>query len=249
VPTLRPQLDFPPEFSADATLGVFETLLVVNGRPVAPERHLARLAASARALYGVGLPRELDAQLAGAAVGHALARLRIELVAHGAVPATVSVGAVAIDPTAVRPTSEAALVSVAVVGGAGPHKLIDRSWLGQIDALAGPEVRPLLVTRGGALLETTRANVLLLRGGELATPPLDGSILAGTVRAALLEHAARLGITASEVPLTLAELEQADIVLLSGSVKLLELARLNGGRRSAEVATRLGEALWEDLVS
>jgi para-aminobenzoate synthetase/4-amino-4-deoxychorismate lyase len=143
-----------------------------------------------------------------------------------------------------------------VAGGNGGHKLIDRSWLREIeahvdiDADAGVGVRALLVSRSGALLETTRANVLLLRGGALATPPLDGSILPGVVRAAVLAHAQRLGIDAHELPLTLEHLRDADMVLLSGSLRLLERANVRrGNRRSAHVAARLSEALAADTVS
>jgi para-aminobenzoate synthetase/4-amino-4-deoxychorismate lyase len=104
------------------------------------------------------------------------------------------------------------------------------------------------VTSAGTLLETTRANVFLLRDGVLATPPADGSILAGTVRTSVLEHAARLDIEAHELPLTLAQLDEADIVLLSGSVRLLERARVRSGRRSADAFERLAGALAADAL-
>jgi len=76
------------------------------------------------------------------------------------------------------------------------------------------------------LLETTRANVFLLRGGVLATPPLDGTILPGVTRAQLLERSHHAGITALELPLTLADLEAADAVLFTSSLRLLESSRV-----------------------
>jgi para-aminobenzoate synthetase/4-amino-4-deoxychorismate lyase len=130
-----------------------------------------------------------------------------------------------------------------VSGCAGAHKLIDRSWFEQIEALAGAGVRPLLVSGSDELLETTRANVFLLRDGVLATPPLDGSILPGVVRAAVLEHARRLGIEARELPLTLAQLREAEVVLLSGSLALVARAQMRPGRRSAAAADRLAGQL------
>lgn len=240
---LEPQLDFAAAPAADPALGVFETLLVRSGRPVQARRHLARLNKSSRALYGVALPHGLEAQLASAAAGHAIARLRIEAVPQASAPPRIGVELAPLDPAFVAPSAQATLATVRVTAGAGPHKLIDRTWLEQIEAVAGHGMRPLLVSRSGALLETTRANVFLLRDGELATPPLDGSILPGVVRAAVLEHATRLGIVARELPLTLEHLHEADMVLLSGSLALLERAAVRGGRRSADAAARLAEAL------
>jgi para-aminobenzoate synthetase/4-amino-4-deoxychorismate lyase len=243
-----PQYELTAACAAQAAHGVYDTLLVVDGRPVNARRHLERLRASARALYGVTLEPGLDEQLEGAAGSCALGRLRIELVPRTPAPPAVGFVLAAIDRAIVLPGEEVDLATVSVPRGAGAHKLIDRSWFEQIEALAGAGVRPLLVSASGTLLETTRANVLLLRDGVLATPPANGSILAGTVRTAVLEHAARLGIEAHELPLTLAQLHEADIVALSGSVRLLERARVRSGRASADAFERLAGALAADAL-
>jgi para-aminobenzoate synthetase/4-amino-4-deoxychorismate lyase len=243
VPPSDPQIDFVSAPHADVARGVFETLLVADGRPVEARRHLARLSASVRALYGLALPHGLDDQLASVAAGHALARVRIEVVPTPMPPPQVAVELSPLDPAVVCPSAEVSLATVRVVAAAGAHKLIDRAWLARIEAVVGHGVRPLLVSHSSGLLETTRANVFLLRDGALATPPLDGSILAGVVRAAVLEHAPRLGIAARELPLTLDDLRAADMVLLSGSLRVLERARVRRGRRSADTASRLMAAL------
>ena len=245
-----PQFDYAAPPVADAALGVFETMLVRDGRVACLERHLERLTASVRALYRAELAPSLGAQVAGAAAGQALARLRIEVVPRPDEPPAVGLDLSALADAGVGCAEEATLVTVAVAGGNGAHKLIDRSWLRQVEARVPAGVRALLVSRSGALLETTRANLLLLRDGALATPPLDGSILPGVVRGAVLAHAERLGIGAREVPLTVERLHDADMVLLSGSLALLERANVRRGRRrSAEVAARLSEALAADTVS
>jgi para-aminobenzoate synthetase / 4-amino-4-deoxychorismate lyase len=241
-----PQYELTTPCAAQTARGVYDTLLVVDGLPVNARRHLERLRASARALYGVSLEPGLEEQLRGAAAGCALGRLRIELVPRTPAPPSVGFVLGAIDRAIVLPGEEVELATVSVAGGAGAHKLLDRSWFEQIETLVGARVRPLLVSASGTLLETTRANVFLLRDGVLATPPADGSILAGTVRAAVLEHAARLGIEAHELRLTLAQLHEADIVVLSGSVRLLERARVRGGRASADAFERLAGALAAD---
>ena len=236
-------LDFATACAPAVDRGVFETLLVRDGRPLLAGRHLARLHASVGTLYGAALPQGLGAALADAAAGHALARLRIEVAPRGASPPALAIKIAPLDRALVLPAAEAALVAVRVSGGAGAHKLIDRSWFEQIEGLAGAGVRPLLLSRADELLETTRANVFLLRDGVLATPPLDGSILPGVVRAVVLEHARRLGIEARELPLTLTQLREADVVLLSGSLALLARAQVRAGRRSAAVADRLAGEL------
>jgi para-aminobenzoate synthetase/4-amino-4-deoxychorismate lyase len=249
-----PQFDFAAAPAADTALGVFETMLVRDGRVARLERHLERLLASVRTLYRAELPADTGARAVSAAAGQPLARLRIEVVPDHGGPPAVGVALTALQDTDIGGAGEAMLATVGVAGGFGGHKLIDRSWLREIearvDADAGVGVRALLVSRSGALLETTRANVLLLRGGALATPPLDGSILPGVVRADVLAHAQRLGIDAHELPLTLEHLRDADMVLLSGSLRLLERANVRrGNRRSARVAARLCEAVAADTVS
>ena len=240
MPWPDPLIDFAPAPEADLALGVFETLLVVDGRPLEAERHLERLRSSLRLLYGAELAADLAARVAGAASGHRLARLRIDVAPP---PATPQVAVRPFDPALVLAPGDVALITVRVSGGAGPHKLIDRGWLARIEAAAGEGARPLLVSRSGALLETTRANVFVLRRGELATPPLDGSILPGVMREVVLERARGLAIAARETPLTLEDLRAADIVLLSGSLRLLERVRLRPDGRSDQAATRLVAAL------
>jgi len=209
------KFDKPPE--ADASRGVFETILVVAGRPHELESHLARLDHSARALYGAPLADGLAAELAQAAHGHALVRMRVDHV-PGAAPQ------VAVSPfEELLPERAAAIEPVLVAGGFGAHKLADRSWLEEIEASSeGEGARPLLVTTAGELLETTRANVFLERGGALATPPLDGAILPGVVRSLVIALARRLRIAIAERPLSVADLEAADAVLLTSSLRLLE---------------------------
>jgi len=240
-----PQLEFPTAPAADLSRGLVETLLVVDGRPLELARHLGRAAASLHELYAVALPHTVASLIEQAAAGNALARLRVMLEPDALRSPAIVVEAV--EREIVLPAGEVALATVTVSAGFGAHKLADRSWLAEVEAAAGEGVRALLVTREGALLETTRANVLLIRGGVLATPPLDGAILPGVVRARLLERARHAGLTAVELPLTLADLRDADAVVLASSVRLLELARAPAGGRSAEVLAQLRDALVQSM--
>jgi para-aminobenzoate synthetase/4-amino-4-deoxychorismate lyase len=163
----------------DPALGVFETVLVEDGRPVALEDHLARLAASVGKLYGAALPSTvLAGAQAAAAEAVTRSRMRVLADADGGVRITVSPAG----PPADRPVL---LEPFALPGGLGAHKWRDRRLL---DALAvlHPGAVPLLVDTDGLVLEAAYANVWIIEGDALITPPADGRILPGTTRAAVL---------------------------------------------------------------
>ena len=222
----------------DPARGLFETALVRDGAPVLWSRHLERLRASALALYGADPGESLDV---GAASGVSLGRLRVEVVPTGSSFA-VTARCEPIDPANVLPDAEPEIVPVAVSAGHGPHKLVDRDLLAAIESRVPVGARALLVGPGGDLLETTRANVFVVREGVLETPALDGRILPGTIRAVLLERAREAGITVREGPVALAG---ADAILLTGSVALMERRRLRADARSDAVVDTLRKALLD----
>jgi para-aminobenzoate synthetase / 4-amino-4-deoxychorismate lyase len=231
----------------DPSRGLFETLLVAEGAPVELEAHIARLAASARQLFGAELPEELAAEARRACEGIELGRLRIEIEPGGEGGFTRRFQASAIDPAFSFPDREHGelLRSVRADEWSGAHKWSDRGWLEQTEARLGEEV-PLLVDAGGDVLEAGRANVFAVVDGTLVTPPADGRILPGTARAATLRLAAELGIQATERPLPLAELAAADEVFLTSSVRGLRPARRLDGE-DLPVRSHLTERLAEAL--
>jgi para-aminobenzoate synthetase/4-amino-4-deoxychorismate lyase len=229
---------------------MFETLLVYGGRPVELKAHLARLTASVREVFGVELPPEVAEDARRAARGLGLGRLRVD-VEPGAAAGEVNhrVAASAIDPEIFFPPRErgAALRSVSTEGWSGAHKWSDRAWLEATEAELGEEV-PLLVDADGDVLEAGRANVFVVSGGKLATPPRDGRILPGTARASTLATAAELGVEAAERPVALAELRDADEVFLTSSLRGVRPVRQLDGvdlDSRGEVAERLAAGLRE----
>jgi para-aminobenzoate synthetase/4-amino-4-deoxychorismate lyase len=222
----------------DPAAGVFETLLVAGGRPVALAQHLARLAASARELYGLELPAELADELLAAARRGGDGRLRVNLTAS---PFVVEFELTPLGPRA----TPVGLLPCAVPGGLGAHKWIDRRLIESLAESCGV-AEPLLCDLDGLVLESARANVFCVEaGGRIVTPPLDGRILPGVTRARVLEGAARLGMTIAVEPLSLARLERAKEILVTGSLGGVEPAYL-GGRavpRSATVGAQLAATL------
>jgi branched-chain amino acid aminotransferase len=78
----------------------------------------------------------------------------------------------------------------------------------------------ITLTIDGHVAEATTANVALIVGVRVLTPPLAAGILAGTTRDWLLrpDGAAALGLVASEAWITPADLVAADEALLCSSV-------------------------------
>lgn len=148
-----------PVMNGDPSRGLFETVLVVDGRARRWPAHDARLRASALELYGRD-PGPLDWS---AGAGMALGRLRVDAVPHAG-GFTLSARCEPVDPASVLPESEPEVVPVPVSDGFGAHKLIDRTWLAEIESAVGDGARALLVGPDGELLETTRANVFVVRG-------------------------------------------------------------------------------------
>jgi len=148
------------------------------------------------------------------------------------------------EAAAPAPGPAVALAALLLPGGLGEHKWADRRL---VDACsARPGVCPLLVDLDGAVLEAAWANVWLVEGRRLVTPPADGRLLPGVVRARVPAVAERAGLEAGEEPVTLDRLEQAEAVVLTSSVRLVTVAAPAGRRpssRGVAIADRLRAAL------
>jgi para-aminobenzoate synthetase/4-amino-4-deoxychorismate lyase len=105
---------------------------------------------------------------------------------------------------------------VVLPGGLGAHKWADRAL---IDAFSGPGVTPLICDLDGTVLEAGYAAVLIETGGVLVAPPLDGRILPSVSREAALQAARHAGRPTAIRPFTLAELQAADAIVLTSSLR------------------------------
>ncbi|HEX4304647.1 MAG TPA: aminotransferase class IV [Solirubrobacterales bacterium] len=203
----------------DPARGLFETLLVADGRPVRPAPHLDRLGASARELFDRDLPAELADSVTAAARPLELGRMRIDLLPENG-GLRFEIKAEPIDPAIFFPDRAhgADVRTVRHPEWAGAHKWADRDWLESVEAELGDAV-PLILTDDEEVLEAGRANIFIVTGGGLATPPADGRILPGTARAATLDLAAELGVPATERRLYAADLRAADDLFLTSSLR------------------------------
>ena len=227
----------------DPARGLVETLAVRDGVALRLDEHIARLARSAATVLGAELPGDLAAQLRRRAVEMRWpwARLRVVVApGEGEAVACEVQAPVEAAPGADAPVTLAPLL---LPGGLGEHKWADRRL---VDAGGSGELAPLLVDLDGAVLEAGWANVWALEGNTLVTPPADGRLLPGIVRAAVPGVLASAGLRAREEALTLERLRAADAIVLTSSVRLATPATLEGARpapRAAEIAALLRDGL------
>lgn len=180
--------------------GVFEAIKVVDSRPFALDRHLARLHRSAR---GLGLPDvDEDAVRRGIAAVLAdqdlpLGRIRITVTGgpapmgsgRGDAPPTVAVVADAMAPW--PPSAVVATVPWPRNERGALAGLKTTSYAENVVALAAAKERgageAIFANLAGHLCEGTGSNVFYVVDGELRTPTLASGCLAGVTRALVLE--------------------------------------------------------------
>ena len=241
--------------------GIFDTSLVLGGRMVFRDAHLARLQAHARVL-GFGVERArldaaVDAALAALKGGHGALRLtctrgpgrrglpppadpRPSILAAAAPLATGLLFApMTLHRTAIRRNETSPLARVKSLGYGDAVLAADEARAAGCDDA-------LFLNGAGQVACAGSGNLFALFGAELATPPLTDGVLDGVIRGALLGAAHTIGLAPSERQLAPADLEAADAVICTSSLRLAALVIAFGGRPPA--ASRLASAL-QSLVA
>lgn len=121
-------------------------------------------------------------------------------------------------------------------------------WEEHERAIAGSDGEPLAIDPNGLVLESSRGNVLALVDGEFVTPPLDGRILPGIGRAALLRGLRARGHRVCERPLHIRELATASSwstnAVRGTRAAVLEGASKSGARRVPDLL----EDIWRRQI-
>ncbi|GEP11474.1 aminotransferase class IV [Methylobacterium gnaphalii] len=223
--------------------GMFDTALALDGRIVFEAAHVARLVAAAETL-GFLVDARVIIEAMRAVAGAA---------PRAAVRTTVTRGA---GPRGIAPPAEPRPLVFASAAAANPGfayaslrlqvSTIARNetspasrtkTLGYLDAvLAAHAARAegfdealFLNTRGRVACAGT-GNVFAVIDRQLVTPPVEEGVLAGIVRALLLEQAPSLGLPVQERALSLDELRQAQAVFVTNSLRLLSPVAAIGDR-------------------
>ncbi|MFT3716046.1 MAG: aminodeoxychorismate lyase [Gordonia sp. (in: high G+C Gram-positive bacteria)] len=246
--------------------GLFETLLVRDGRPRLLERHLERLALGAQT---AGLPApDIDGLRAAALTaagewssrgdGDGMARIvytRGRESVPGVPTAYVTVGPVGAGVAGARRDGlDVITLATGRRGDAPAWELTGVKSLSYArNAAAARYARErgageaLFLSTDGAVLEGTRSNVVVVTGRTLVTPPADGGILPGITVAAVFDQAAAAGLAVRADRVTVADLTAADAVWLLSSVTLAAPVRSLDGtpldRGGIDVAALADQAI------
>jgi len=225
-------------------MGVFTSLLVTNGETRRLADHVARLDASARQLFGKGLPPALGDSLVAKLSQSPAGRLRISVQPAGG-PLRALVEVVPLD----QPPAQVSLRPAVIEGGLGAHKWLDRRLLADLSRSMAlqPGEQLLIEDADGDVLETDRANIFAVIGGMLHTPPADGRLLPGVARAAVLRAARRAGLGVSVTPISRAQLLAASEVFVTNAVHgarpVRSLADSPAAWQAGPVASQMAAAL------
>lgn len=227
--------------------GVFETILVADGRPRELELHLSRLAASAAKLE---LPKP-DVAAWKACVDKVIGQwpdeeCALKLVYTRGVEGTDEPTGFAIGMPIgerIKQLRESGVSAVGLERGIDPD-LMDRApWLllgskslsYALNMAAGREAarrgadEVVFVANDRSVLEGPTSTVVAAFGRTLRTPPKEAGILPGTTQAGLFRAAERAGWDVKVEPVGFDELFTADAVVLASSVrKITRVHTLDG---------------------
>lgn len=221
---------------------VYETLRTYSGRPLALDRHLRRLRNSA-ARIGVALPLSdeiLGQRLAALleAGGNPESYIRM-IVTRGVGDISYHFDRVK-GPTvvmAVKPYAplgdaayaegvQAALVSVRRNAADALDPAIKscnllNNILAMREAQSRGAIEAILLNHRGEVAEGAGSNIVLVRNGDVVTPPLSAGILPGITREILMEVAAEAGHPIREQTLVAGDLFAADELFFTSTLKEL----------------------------
>lgn len=219
-----------------------ETMRVAYGRIPLLDRHLARLALGGTGPVVLAKVRTQVAEaLAGVDPALAYARLGVTVTpdAEVAVGVTEQASSLSVSGGPAIATVQVAEPPVLPAGAAKPASR--RYWdLAHRTAERQGAHQAVLIDAEGRLIDGSTANIWLVSGGTLATPPAPPAV-AGVAREVVFDIAAELGIPALERPLTLGDLDAADEVWLSNGVGGFVHARGRGGAVGEPIAERFEE--------
>ncbi len=245
--------------------GLFETFRARQGRVYLLERHIGRLRAGAAAL-DIEAPAELDrlpttVQELAERCELPDARMRLTLTAgrQAGRPSLVLHARPATDyPSDAYTSGVTAAIATTRRNETSPLARIKS--LNYLDNLlvreearrAGADDALLLNTRS-SLAESATANLFIVGGGDVLTPPVEDGALPGVTRSAVLELANAAGIRAGEATLTIDDLQRADEAFLTnavaGMLPLVAVDRRNVGAGEPGEITRRLRARYEEAAA
>lgn len=244
-------------------LGLFETLLGLDGVPVFAARHLARLHHACERLgWSFSCP-EFHATagelLARNQLGSGRARIRLTITAGSGPVDDLTPGADCVMWMTALP---AGAVPANLTAGLSPWPRNERSALAGLKCASyGENVialdharrtgfhQSIFLNTVGHLCEAATANLFLVKGGTLLTPPLHSGCLPGITRAVVIELAESLQIPCEERDLSPEDLRLADEIFLTSSIHgVTGISRLEDRELGPGPLTQLLRGAWDGAI-
>jgi branched-chain amino acid aminotransferase len=248
----------------------FETILVVGGAPAFLGDHLARLN---RGLETLRAPRRIgpeearraltDLVEAGAPSRRSAFRLTVSRVGgkRGLAPSADAAAQTTaflspVDAGAGRWTAIVARqrrwTGAAAIGFKSPGGYLD-NMAARLEAADAGANEAIMLNEHGRVASASAANLFLVDGERLMTPPIAEGAMPGVVRGVVLDEAKRLGIMAVEAPLERADLATGALLLTNSLAGVVRTALVGAGAAApCDVADRIVAAyerrLAEDLA-
>ncbi|WP_158847045.1 aminodeoxychorismate lyase [Saccharothrix deserti] len=229
--------------------GIFETILVVDGKPRELGPHLDRLARSAamldlpepdRAAFERAVDLVLDNWTGGAEIALKLVYTRgveggdgtptgfalgMDIAAKVMAQRVDGIAAVTLDRGIEPGLMERA--PWLLLGAKSLSYAVNMAAIREAERRGASEV--VFTTSSGSVLEGPTSTLIMARGRTLTTPPANLGILPGTTQAALFRAAEREGWTVEVRPIAVDDLYSADGVFLVSSVrKITRVHTLDG---------------------
>jgi branched-chain amino acid aminotransferase len=215
-------------------LGLYETIKLEDGVPIFFEEHVARLVQGIAAL---GLDKDIDKP----SLAEEICRLsEANGGADNSCRLLVTAGAPDGSPSLLIQTDRRdfpdrplRVISYRGVRVSAQYKAMTvmQSTFAQRAARAAGVDDAILVDGEGRIFEGATSNVFVVRAGGLITPPAEGDILPGVLRAKVEQVATAAGIPVVEAWARVADLRPDDGVLLTSSVRgIVPVERVDGVR-------------------
>ena len=218
--------------------GVFETIAVINHKPLWLTQHLQRMEAAADEL-GIPFDRRMSGTGIEAVLGKSQSKLEVMrltlsrgvtargIAGEGSEPSLL----VTLDAFATKNLFQPCRLKVSTIRRnefAPSSRLKTLSYIDGIMAareVAGDADDALMLNTGGHVASSTVANIFLVKNGRLITPSLDQGILAGITRRHLVDNSSKC----TEKRVQLSELFNADAVFLANSLRFVrQVTHING---------------------
>ncbi len=240
--------------------GVYEVVPVYQGKPFTLDRHLDRLAGS---LSEISLPNPHDSVTWTQLIAEGIARSELGTayvyvqVTRGTIPVRRFEYPENPNPTVLMMVYEAPNLERKVIK---PYKVVtledfrwSRGHIKTVSLIAAGMLKNEAITQGaddailfrdGFVSEATSANVFIVRDGVLVTPPKSNVLLHGITRDFVIELARQGGIEVEERPIPVAELGEADeIMVTSAGNEAWPVGQLNG----KVVGNGEGGVIWKQI--